>query len=184
MANYVSRVATSKIPDYMVIKARVPSGVTTYPGDIITLGVLDTGISNNYQVFVATKPLTATLGTQMALVINDGFETLSDGRRPDGNPDYTNYTFTEGTVITAVLLVPGLMIEISPDGITSGSSAVAGDILEPANNSYRLTRIAAATGRTTGVYTALKVLYAAKNFRIGGNMGAGFATTLVAMVVA
>lgn len=184
MANYLARVASPRVPDYAIIKAIVGTGETLNPGSLVALTALDTAIltENNYQVFAATKPATANLGEMMAIVINDGFETLADGRRPDGQPDYTQYTFKEGEVVTCVLLVPGLMFEISQDCVTSGTSAVAGDIIEPVNNSYMGNRIASATGRTEGVMSGLKVL-TTKYFRMGGMFGGNFITTIVAMAV-
>lgn len=182
MANYLCRVTNPRIPDYLVVKVVVPTGATMTAGNIVPLISLDTGISNNYQVYTGTKPLTANLGVRMALVINDGFETLSDGRRPNGQPDYTQYTYQAGDVVTAILLVDGIGFEISTDAITTGSSAVAGDFIEPVNNSYMPSRIAAATGRTANTKSALKVL-ATKNFRMGGNMGGTFISTVVATVV-
>lgn len=177
MANYLCRVANPRIPDYTVVKVVVPASTTIYAGSIIALTALDTGISNNYQVYTGTRPATANLGVRMALVINDGFETLSGGRRPEGQPDYTQYAYVAGDVVTAILLIPGLTFEISDDCIT-GDAAV-GKYLEPVDGSY-LTSIVAS--RTTGTTSALKVLFAGKNFRMGGQMGGQFITTNVCSV--
>ena len=113
MPNYLCCAANPRVPDYLIIKVAVPTGETMKAGDVFPVTALDTDIDNNYQVFAGTEPATATLGNRMAIVINDGFETLEDGRRPAGQPDYTQYTFGAGEVVTAVLLVPGLMFEIS-----------------------------------------------------------------------
>ena len=182
MANYVSRAANPRIPDYMVVKAVVPAGVTLYPGSFVPLVQFDTGIASNWQVFTASQPATANLTQQMAIVINDGFETLPDGRRPEGNPDYTTYTFKEGDVVTCVLCAPGVVFELSVDCITNGTALVAGDVIEPVNGSYKGARVAAATGRSAGVMSGLKVLAAGKNFRLGGQFGGTFCSTVVAMV--
>lgn len=181
MANYLCRVTNPRIPDYAVVKVSVPADTTIYAGSIIPLVSLDTNISNNYQVYLGDEPATANLGVRMAMVINDGFETLDDGRRPAGQPDYTQYAYTGGDVVTAILMIPGLTFEISNDCIT-GTAAVGG-YLEPVNGSYKPSFIAAATGRTAGVTSAMKIMYAGKNFRMGGNMGAGFITTNVCTVV-
>jgi hypothetical protein len=181
MANYVSRVASPRVPDYNVIKVRVPAGVTLTPGSFIPLVKLDDTLPNNWQVFAGEKPVTANLASQMAIVINDGFETLPDGRRPDGQPDYTKFTFIEGDVVTAILLTPGLVFELSVDCITNGTAAVAGDVIEPVNGAYLGSRIAAATGRSAAVMSGLKVLAAGKSFRLGGQFGGTFVKTVVAM---
>lgn len=183
MANYLCRVTNPRVPDYLVIKVSVPSGQTLKAGDIVPVMTLDDEIDNNYQVFTGIQPATANLGVRMALIINDGFETLPDGRRPAGQPDYTQYTYAAGEVVTAILLVPGLVFEISKDCITSGTSAAVGDILEPVNGSYSLNRVEAATGKTSGTQSALKVLNPSKNFRMGGQFGYQFISTVVAMVV-
>lgn len=184
MANYLARCASPRVPDYAIIKAVVPTGQTLNAGDIVALTALDTTFitANNYQVFSATQPATANLGNMMAIVVNDGFETLADGRRPDGNPDYTTYTYGAGEVVTCVLLVPGLVFEISMDCVTNGTSAVAGDIIEPVNASYAPSRIAAATGQTEGTMSGLKVL-TTKYFRMGGQFGGNFIQTIVAMAI-
>lgn len=182
MANYLCRVTNPRVPDYLVVKVSVPTGQTLTAGNIVPVTTLDTDIPNNYQVYTGTKPATANLGVRMALIINDGFETLADGRRPAGQPDYTQYVYQAGDVVTAILLVPGITFEISQDAVTSGTSAVAGDYLEPVNASYQMSRIQASTGRTEGTLSALQVL-CTKNFRMGGQFGAQFITTIVAVVV-
>lgn len=178
MANYLCRVTNPRIPDYMVIKVSVPAGQTLHAGEIVPVKALDTTISDNYQVFSGTQPATADLGLQMALIINDGFETLADGRRPDGQPDYTQYTYNAGEVVAAILLVPGLVFEISTDCIT-GTPAV-GSFLEPTNGSYGLSVKAT---QTAGTKSSLKMLNVSKNFRMGGQFGYNFLTTVIAMVV-
>lgn len=179
MPNYLCRATNPRVPDYLIIKVAVPSGQTMKAGDVFPVKALDTDIPNNYQVFTGSQPATADLGIRMAIVINDGFETLEDGRRPAGQPDYTQYTFGEGEVVTAVLLVPGLMFEISKDCLTGAGSIAAGNILEPVNGAYTL---ATKTAHTAGTKSALRVLNAAKNFRMGGQFGYNFITTVVAMV--
>ena len=176
MANYVSRVASPHIPDYLVIKVSVPANKTITPGSVVPVLQLDTTITNNWNVYSGIQPATANLGVRMALILNDGFETLPDGRRPAGQPDYTQYTYSAGQVVTAVLLVPGLIVELSNDCVTTAASAVVTDYLQPVNGSYSLSRIANATGVTAGTLTALQVDYVNKNSRIGGNLGAGFVT--------
>lgn len=179
MANYLCRATNPRVPDYLIIKVSVPTGQTMKAGDVFPVKALDTGIANNYQVFTGTQPTTADLGIRMAIVINDGFETLEDGRRPAGQPDYTQYTFGEGEVVTAVLMVPGLVFEISKDCLTNTGSIAAGNFLEPVNGAYTMDTKAA---RTAGTKSGMRVLNAAKNFRMGGQFGYNFIETIVAMV--
>ena len=177
MANYLCRATNPRVPDYLVKKVSVPTGVTLHAGDIVYLKALDTNIDNNYQVYAAGKPATADLGLRAAIIINDGFETLPDGRRPDGQPDYTQYTYQAGDVVTAILLVSGLDFEVSTDAI-SGSVSV-GSFVEPVDGQYAGKVVAS---RTSGTTSAMKVL-ATKNFRIGGQFGYQFIDTVVATVV-
>lgn len=177
MANYLCRATNPRIPDYMVVKVSVPAGQTMHAGQVFPLKELDDTIPNNYQVFDGTAPTADDLGTRMAIIINDGFETLSDGRRPDGQPDYTQYTYSEGDVVTAIIMNPGLVFEISTDSVV-GTPAVNG-YLNPTATKNDLTYAATATAGTKSV---LKILYANKNFRMGGQFGYNFIPTVVAMV--
>lgn len=177
MANYLCRATNPRIPDYLVKKVSVPTGATLHAGDIVYLKALDSSIDNNYQVYTAGKPATADLGLRAAIIINDGFETLSDGRRPEGQPDYTQYVYQAGDVVTAILLVPGLDFEISTDAI-SGTTAV-GSYVEPVDGAYAG---AVKATRTSGTTSALKMI-ATKDFRMGGQFGYQFIDTVVATVV-
>lgn len=177
MANYLCRATNPRIPDYMVVKVSVPAGEVMHAGQVFPLKELDSTIPNNYQVFTGTAPAAADMGTRMAIVINDGFETLSDGRRPDGQPDYTQYTYAEGDVVTAIIMNPGLVFEISADCII-GTPAKNG-YLNPTTNKNDLTYAATPTAGTKSV---LKILNATKNFRMGGQFGYNFIPTVVAMV--
>lgn len=178
MANYICAALTD-VPDYLVVDVKVPTGETLYAGQIVTVEALDTGITGNYSVYTATEPATATLGKQMAIIINGGFEKLSDGRRPEGQPDFTKYTFTEGDVVTAIILAPAMRFEISNDSVNLNSvTPAAGKVLYPTNGAYNLTLDATVP---TGTYSSLTVL-ATKYFRTGGLFGAGFASTMVTKV--
>lgn len=175
MANRICRPVTA-VPDYLVLKVLVGAGQTLYAGDIIDIDGLDTSISGNYSVFTANQPATATLGRQMAIVINGGFETLPDGRRPEGQPDFSQYSYVEGDVATVILLGQGLRFELSYDGLT-GTPAV-GNSIYPVDGAFK-----PSTSATTpaGTYSSLRTL-ALKNFRSGGLWGAGFISTVVAIV--
>jgi hypothetical protein len=175
MANRICRPVT-KIPELFVLNATVPVGQTLYAGDVVLVDTLDTNISGNYSVFASTQPATANLGKKMAIVINGGFELLADGRRPEGQPDYSQYGFVAGDVITVILLEEGMRFEISTDSFTG--TATLGWSIHPVNGAFK-----AATAATTpaGTYSSLKTL-ALKNFRAGGKFGAQFISTVVAMV--
>lgn len=174
MANKVCRPVT-KIPDFLVGTVLVGS-TTLYPGNIILANTCTTDISGNYSVFEPTQPLTSNLDQQMAIIINGGWEMLSDGRRPEGQPDYTQYEFVEGDVVTIIFLQPKMRFEISFDCVDG--TPVANTFLYPTDQSYLLTK---GESVPAGTYSPFKVL-ALKNFRLGGLYGAQFASTAIAIV--
>lgn len=165
------------VPDYLVGTVKVPAGVTLYPGNILVADSIDATISGNFSVFAATKPATANLGKTMAVVINGGWEQLSDGRRPEGNPDYTQYQFNEGEVVTIIFLADILRFEISIDALTTGATATVGEVIYPTDNVWTLTEGASVPVGTTSY---LKIV-AKKNFRLGGQFGGEFAPTVIAV---
>ena len=171
----------TEVPDYLVRTVIAPSG-GLQAGDIVLLDSLasDTdvgaGVSSNYWTFTATQPATANLSRRMAIVINGGFEQLSDGRRPEGQPDFTQYTYQQGEVATVVMLAIGMMFEISTQAITGTPAAT--NSLHPVDGSNMLT---AAASTPSGTHSALTVLKL-KNLRAGGNFGAAFINTVIAQV--
>lgn len=176
MANYLCRATNPRVPDYLVKKVSVPADTTLHAGDIVMLKELDGNIENNYQVYAGTQP-GDNLGLRAAIIINDGFETLADGRRPEGQPDYTQYVYQAGDVVTAIMLVPGLDFELSED-VIDGAYA-AGSYIEPFAGQYKGKVAAERTAATT---SALRML-GQKNFRMGGMFGYQFITTVLATVV-
>lgn len=177
MSNYICRPLT-QVPDYLVATVTVPSGATLYAGEVVLANSIDSTISGNFSVYAATPVATATLGEQLGIIINGGWEQLSDGRRPDGQPDFTKYTYSEGEVITIVFLAPQLRFELSNDSITHSTTLAAGDVLYPTDGAYKLTQ---GSSVPSGTYSNMTVL-ATKNFRLGGLYGAQFASTVVTKV--
>lgn len=147
-------------------------------GSLVVADTITDLIAGNFSVRTATKPLTANLGKIMAIVLSGGeFETLSDGRRPDGNPDYGTYSYKTGEVAPVMLLNLGNKVWMS-NGATSG--VIAKDaILEPVNNSYVPTVV---VSRTSGTYSALKVM-AFKAQPWGGQFGGEFEAGFYAEVI-
>ena len=173
MANRLCRVVTD-VPDYAVFNVVVPTGETYYAGDVLELNGLVTGQLNTFAVI---EPATANLAVGKVILVNDGFEHLPDGRRPDGNPDYTTYAFNEGDVVCAVKLLEGMRFEISDDSITG--TTVVGEAIYPVNAA---TKMSAGSTVPAGTYSAFEVL-AKRSFRAGGQFGTGFIATTIGMVV-
>lgn len=183
MANYVSQVLTPELSSTHITKVSVPSGGLK-PGQVVLAHTLQSGIAGNYEVFAATQPATATLNDDnMAIVINGGIETLSDGRRPAGQPDYYQYTFAQGDIADVVYLDKHLKFNISISAITVpvGVTPAAGMFLYATNGSNNLT-INAAADVPEGTTKYLKVL-ALYNTPVGGLFGGQFEPTMVCMVV-
>jgi len=174
MANYIGQVITPKVASEHIAKVTVPSG-GLYAGQVVIADTLDNTIAGNIEVFTAQQPATAKLGSAMvALVVNDGFETLSDGRRPEGQPNYYQYTYAEGETAPVVFLDRHLVFNIGADSITGGTATV-GQFLYPVDGSNNLTAGGSVPAGTT---CALKVV-AVYNTPVGGNFGGGFATSYI-----
>ena len=180
MANYVGYCITPKIPSDKFVKVLVPEG-GLHAGQIVNVVSLASsvdGVANNIEVFTATQPTTATLGSKFfALVVNGGFETLADGRRPAGQPDYTQYVYAEGEVATAIIMDKNLMFEIGVGTVSGGTVATPssdiGKYIVPANATY--------TGAVAAEATAgncLQIL-GTHYFRNGGNFAAGMLPTYI-----
>lgn len=178
MANYICQVTTPVVASEHIIKVTVPNGGLK-AGQVVFASALDNTIANNYEVFTAVQPDTSVLNNDsLAIIVNDGFETLADGRRPDGQPNYYQYTFVKDETAPAIYLDKHLFFDISVDTITKASSELvpaAGQYLYPTNGSNSLTL---GTSLPEGQTKYLKVL-AVKYTPIGGNFGGGFAQTLV-----
>ena len=175
---YICQVTTPVVASEHIVKVSTPNGGLK-AGQVVLASVLDTSIANNYEVFTATQPLTATLNNDaLAIIINDGFETMSDGRRPDGQPDYYQYTFAKGEIAPAIYLDKHLTFDISVDAITKASDALvpaAGQYLYPTNESNNLTLNTELPGGQTKYFKVLAVKYTP----LGGKFGGQFAQTLV-----
>lgn len=179
MANRICYPVTD-VPKYAMRNVRVPSGKTYYAGDVLLVNALDSGsdLYKNRTVFTPVEPATANLGTRMAIVINGGnFEQLSDGRRPEGQPDWTQYSYNAGDIMPVLILLPGFIFEISTDCIGSGTPTV-GYSIHPVNGATKMTT---ASTTPSGTFSSFNTL-ALKDFRAGGNFGASFISTVVAEV--
>ncbi|MEI6296319.1 MAG: hypothetical protein WCO84_01560 [bacterium] len=160
----------TKVPDMYIFDVLVGDD-TLSVGNLVVAETLDAVISGNFSVYTPEKPATAKLGKVMCMVLGGGsFEQMTDGRRPEGNPDYgtAGYDYTTGQIAPVVLLTEGLRLFIS-DGACSAAPAV-GKFLEAVNGSYVPT---IANARTSGTTTALKVL-AKHNMLAGGLYGGQF----------
>lgn len=175
MANRIC-IPMVEVPEYLVATIRVPAGKTIYPGNIVVAESVDAAIAGNFSVYAPEQPATANLGMQMALVINGGFEQLPDGRRPEGQPDYSKYEFIEGDVVTVVFMVAQMRFEISADCFTGTPEVNA--VAYPVDGADQME---AGASVPVGTFSSIKLM-AQKYFRIGGKFGGEFVTTYVVKV--
>ena len=182
--NYICRAVTEN-PGYMQVKFRVPENVEIVAGEIFVPNVLDLELGyGNWDVYA---PEVIEDETDIpAIILNNSFETLVDGRRPSGNPDYTQYIYREGETITGMLLLPELKFELSPDNLSNleeFKDAMNGDItntyLYPDLGTSSLKWTADIEEVETKVYLVIEAL---KWFRLGGLFGGDFAQTMVVRV--
>lgn len=184
--NYICR-AVTELPGYMQVKFRVPANTEISAGEIFVPNTLDTELGyGNWDVF--EPDVVGNVNDIPAIVLNGGFETMSDGRRPNGNPDYTQYVFKAGDTISAIKLLPETKFELSPDNFTNVAefraaleNGVVNSYLIPVVGSSDLKWTANKADINTKVYL---VVEAVKYFRLGGLFGSDFALTLVVRVKA
>lgn len=81
--------------------ARAQGADVLYGGYLIAIEELEDSFENR-QVYKAEKPAADTVF--YGIVLNGGYETLSDGRRPEGQPNFLEYGFTKD--IPCVVLRP------------------------------------------------------------------------------
>lgn len=182
MAHYVARTITEN-PGYMQALVKVPAGEKLHAGQVVVAETLVADMYGNYSVYAPTKVADAA-ADEVALILDGGFETLADGRRPDGQPDYTQYEFQADEVVTAFRLnVPNPRFELSVEACdntvtaaATGSTLKVGDNLIPKASQYELTYSKKGTPVTAKNYLTIEAL---KYFRLGGQSGAEFTQTMV-----
>lgn len=86
-------------------------------GDVVAINKLVED-EENREVYEATMPATGDI--RYAIIVNQGIEELADGRRPEGQPNFTSFEFKAGTVLHAVILgyapVPFVIAQNQIDG--------------------------------------------------------------------
>lgn len=180
MANNIGQCITQRIASEHFAKVLVPAGGLK-AGQVVlctSLAASIPNVSNNLEIYTATKPLTANLDSGFfALVINGGFETLADGRRPAGQPDYTQYEYAEGEIADVIFLDRHLVFEIGVGNVSGATTATPssdiGKFLIPANDTNIL-----AVSASAGAGSCMKII-AVSNFRTGGLYGGGFVPTYI-----
>lgn len=130
-------------------------------------------------LFFAPEVIENTEKQIPAIILNNDFETLPDNRRPDGQPDYTQYVYKEGTVITAIKLIPGVKFELSKTSIIAEADIKVGGVLVPEAGSSMLMY----SDNLEDINTKIcLVVESFKDFRVGGLFGNETVETMVVRV--
>ena len=151
MANKRCR-ALFKIQDIDIAKMKVPSGETFAPGQIVKLETLDTNITDNLEVYSPT-PVSDYTADNLCIIINQEFETTSDGRRITGQPDVSQYTYANEENLIAVRLTKNMKFFISDDCLDNTGVVIPADgvYLIPQNGDYDLATSATLSSAATGL---------------------------------
>ena len=178
MEHYICRTVT-ELPGYMQVNFIVPEGTQVYAGEIYMGNQLEENTHfDNYTVFL--PEVIENISKEIpAIILNGGFETLPDGRRPGGQPDYTKYAYEAGEVITAMALVPEIKFEISYDAISNGIDVDGLGYLIPEEGRNLLKFVKTLDGVNSKVYLKIEDL---KHFRNGGQFGGQFIDTMLVRV--
>lgn len=158
-------------------KVRVQTGDTLYAGDVVLAETLDTNITDNIEVYAAT-PVTDYTAEYPCLVINQGYETLSDGRRPSGNPNIGDYSYTAGDDISVVRLEQDLKFQMSQECVDENVTIAVGVYLIPQNSDYQFT-----TSASIGSSKVALKIEALTEIGTGGNGGYEFVDAMIVRVV-
>lgn len=184
MADIKQRVAypMTRVPDHYVSVVRVPEGETMYAGMFVVADTIDAAIAGNYQVRVPSAPTADNIKTEIVgVVINGGFDQLADGRRPDGQPDYSQYEFNAGDVITIVWCLPKVIFYLSDDCLTAGTLTENTKAIVP--TATTMVPSASDTVPAAGAVKSYFKTMARKTVRSGGMYGAGFINGFVCEAV-
>lgn len=190
MSNYICR-TVNELPDYIQALFIVPTGEKINTGEIYnaeTMAINGKGIleDSNYQVYI--PEIMFDNEDIPAIILNNGFESLKDGRRISGNPDYSQYSYEENEVITAIRLYPEIKLELSADCLGNfedyysvlGNEDIKDTYIYPELETNKLVWTDNFSEVNTKVYLVVET--ADKHFRNGGNFGDKGIDTMIVRV--
>lgn len=179
--HYICR-TVNELPSYMQAQINISGDETIAAGYVFNADELE-DTYGNVSVYELIK-ITDNTAQTPAILLNNGFDTLADKRRPKGNSDYTTYTYKNGEVVTAIRLLPEIKLEISVDSVVLvdevGEVGKSSGYLVPENNDMQL-HYYKNIDASKLPKTFLKV-EAIKAFRLGGKFGNESTKTFVARV--
>lgn len=163
---------TTQTPQNIKIAyARAQGADLLYGGYLVAIDELEDTFENR-QVYKAEKPADNTVF--YGIVLNGGYETLADGRRPEGQPNFTEYAYTKDIPCTVLRPEKAQTLRI---GVNAINEAVAvGKYLVPTTGDFKWT--VADTLPATGIALMIEKI---TEVGIGGMFGMG--TEKVAEVI-
>lgn len=167
-----------EVGDTDVAKTKIPASSTFYAGQVVMAETLDSSITNNLEVYSPT-PVSDVTTDYPCILCNQGYETLSDGRRVTGNSNIGTYTWANENTLTAIRLKKGMKFFISDDCLDNTGVVVpaSGVYLIPQVGDYDL-----ATSASAGTCVTALVIETTHNEGIGGQNSFQFASGSVARV--
>lgn len=184
LPNYICRNVT-ELPSYMFVKFIVPKSDEILAGEFYVAENLNEELGyGNWDVYQLDK--FSNENEVPAIILNGNFETLSDGRRPNGQPDYTQYKFIGEDVASAIRLLPEIKFELSIDILdnledfkAALSDGIENTYIYPELNSNKFKWTKNLEDINTKTYMVIESL---KYFRLGGLFGSDFAQTIIVRV--
>jgi hypothetical protein len=167
-----------KVLNTQVAKVKIPAGSTFYPGQVVMAETLLTTLTNNLEVYSPT-PVSDVTTDYPCILINQGYETLPDGRRPVGNSNIGTYTWANENTLTAIRLEKGMKFFISDDCLDNAGVVVpaVGVYFIPQVGDYDL-----ATSASVGTCVTALIVETTHDEGIGGQNSFQFTSGSVARV--
>lgn len=175
MKHYICR-PTTEVEGYLLANFKVKNE-DIVAGQFFRAERLTTSIDGNFSVY--SPDIMAKADDDIAIILNNSFETLEDGRRPNGNPDYTTYVYKKNEVITGVRLVEGLTFELGMESIIANQEVQVGGYLIPEVGENKLIYTETLEGIDSEEYLLIEGF---KDFRVGGQFGSQFVKTMIVRV--
>lgn len=173
MAN-ICYVLNDEIDAKLVEVVTVPTGATLVAGNVLLAETLVSGSTTVY----AGAQVTDITTQKPVIIIDQGFEEWTDGRRPDGGNMVTDIKFTEGKKVHALRFDDHMKYEFSTDVLDTTVAPAVGKFLIPVNNSYEL-----AVANSLGTALVGFKIEALTNIAVGGSFTGGFASGVIARIV-
>jgi len=162
-----------EISEQLVEAVKVPTGATLVAGNVLLAETLATGSTTVYEGAQVTAVTQAPV-----IIVDQKFEQLADGRRPDGSNMVTGIQFRAGEVVHAIRFSKHMKYEIATDVLDTTIAPAVGKFIIPKANSYQMI-VADALGTAT---VGLKI-EALETIAVGGNVTGGFSASVIARVV-